>query len=260
MGTSAVWKRENAEQWGDEALTRGLKHWGRNVSPIEAKFLFRGLIYATLAAPIEGSDAMQDGAVLRMGWSRDGRCGIPLFTHPDLLKKFAADQGWCPEGGEVCWTAVQGKELFKSLADVDGIEVWINPGSSSLRLNQAMVRQLAAGEIPNPQQFALTPRPEARRPLGIQPAVDQVPAGVLATMRATLATFPRVAAAMLYKPPNSPITLGLRISGPHDVAIDEAVRKIETSLWRAGQPITVVVLTPEMQNALSVEPFYNRAL
>lgn len=263
MQTSVLWKRENTPTWGDQALERGLQHWGTQVSPIEAKFLFRGLMYSTVAVPVDPtSDPMQDGVVLRLSQSADGTWGVPIFTNPQLLMKYGVAVGWCKEGQELPWTQVSGKEAFQVLSVIEGVECWVNPGSSTLKLDQAALKLLADGQIPDPRTLGAAKRPvsqvEVPKPKEFMPA--QVHERILAALRLTLEQHPCVKSAMLYQSPGGPITVGLETRDLHSPSNDTAVQSLGRLLGKAGVEINVVVLTAEMQQTIgkTVQPFFWR--
>jgi hypothetical protein len=262
--TSVLWKRERSPQWGDQALTRGLEQWGKNISPIEAKFLFRGLIYSTLAVPIEpGSDPMQEGTVLRLAQDANGRWGIPVFTHPEQLAKFAISVGWTTPGQEIPWTAVQGREAFKTLSEVDGIECWVNPASSSLRLNQQALKQLAEGEIPDPRNLGATVQRQAVTGGVANPEYRalSVPDRLSAAVKLVLESLPEVTSASYFQPPMGQVTIGIKCVGQNPVSHQNALRALEKILSKSGDSIAVVVIDSALERLLNekaIQPFYWR--
>ena len=267
MGTTSIlWRRDHTPHWGDETLTRGLSHWGKTINPIEAKFLFRGLIYTTLAIPVEpGQDPLQQGSTLRVVQDPDGTWNVPVFTHPELLKQFAFAMHWCNEGEEIPWSSVPGKEAFASLSQVEGIECRVNPGSSTLRLDQAALKLMGEGNLPDPRSLGSARRGVAapaisvtEAPRDYAAAQAMVPERALATLKMMLEQMPDVTLATLYKPLNGPVTLGLRFASPRSLS-DPAVQSLEKILARAGVMAATALITRELEAALmTIPPFFWR--
>jgi hypothetical protein len=266
MPTSVLWRRDKTPAWGDQALERGLTHWGVNVNPIEAKFLFRGLLYSTLAVPVDPQHTtMEEGAVLRLAQDESGVWGVPIFTSPTLLNAYAARIGWTPPGGEAPWTAVQGKEAFKTLAQIENIECWINPGSCTLRLDQEALKILSEGQIPDPKRLGAARRThaasnEAGKIADFRSAENDVPDRVRSAIKLTLEQFPLVVSATLYKNPTGEMILGIKTPDLQGPETDKAVSALERMFLKNNLPISVTILSPEMQATInrSVPPFYWR--
>ncbi len=255
MTTSVLWRRDKTPTWGDQALERGLAQWGVQVSPIEAKFLFRGLMYSTVAVPVEpGSDPLSEGTVLRLAQAPEGGWYVPIFTNPQMLHQFSIKNGWTTPDKEVPWSAVQGKEAFQTLSQVDNVECWVNPGSSSLRLDQQALKELSAGSVPDPKRLGAARRVsgvEVQRPQGFQSALTLVQDRVVSALKLTLEQQQPILSAMLYLPPNGPVTLGVKVIDMHAPATIQAVQAVERMLSKATPPISVMILTPEMDQAIS---------
>jgi hypothetical protein len=269
--TSTIWKRSNTRLFEDAALTRGLERWGTQVSPIEASFLLKALIYSTFAVPIEPpTDPNSDETTLRLAKDKNGNFGIAIFTTPKVLMSFAVEQGWTTPDKEVPWSAVPGKDCFLTLCQSEGIECWVNPGSSSLRLNQEAMKALAQGVVPDPRKLgAVVPsmtaafvRPGAP-PQDIQDAVPLLPTRIVVALKITLEQHPVIASAVLYKPPFSPIMLAFKTEGvcPQE-QLERAVLMLTKILAGGATHSNVMAITPEIEVALKnrVKPFYEKKM
>jgi hypothetical protein len=85
---------------------------------------------------------------------------------------------------------------------------------------------------------------------------------VVSAIRLTVEQHPCIVSAMLYLPPDGAITLGIKTTEMTSPAVDAAVKSLERLLTKATPSIVVVVLTPEMENAISrsVPQFFRRKM
>jgi hypothetical protein len=252
MKTSVIWKRSRAPQWADQALTRALELWGRQVNPIESRFMFRGLLYSTLAVPIENQPADSDQVTLRMNDT-----SASAFTHPDLLVRYAVRHGWISEDQAIPWVPFQGKELFTELAAIDGIDCRVNPGTSSLRLTTGDLRRLLDGGFPESRPES-GPTTIASGLPQIEPALGDFPELTVTMVRSVLQGYPEVESAVLYRPPHCAPVLGLHVLPPRTARVDKAVASLEKILRSVVPEASVLLLNAEMSASLKIPPFYTR--